>query len=227
MMEICQSCLTSFEDDATKDVRFTIWEEVNRQWYLCPSCAAKLQDLVLGFMGEARSTTEELCPEPPDWPPPPEPLGPSVWIATSVSGARHYSLDEGKHWTGMRVEDAGDCIDIVKDMVGRKACKTERPPTLAEANNTVPHKFQVAKCPAYVPGECEERISHLEGVSKLHCKPQDISYGGCNSWLETKQEEPETAVGPALGTVHTITINGHKANVLIVEYPESEIDKIS
>ena len=51
-MEICQSCLTSFEDDATKDVRFTIWEEVNRQWYLCPDCAAKLQDMVLGFMGE-------------------------------------------------------------------------------------------------------------------------------------------------------------------------------
>jgi len=60
-MEICQSCLTSFDDDTTKDVRFTIWEEVNRQWYLCPDCAAKLQDIVLGFMGEqgpADATTQ-------------------------------------------------------------------------------------------------------------------------------------------------------------------------
>lgn len=51
-MEICQSCLTSFDDDIVQTVQFSIWEKVDRQWYLCPDCTAKLQDMVLGFMGE-------------------------------------------------------------------------------------------------------------------------------------------------------------------------------
>jgi len=94
-----------------------------------------------------------------------------------------------------------DCAGTVQDMV---LCFMGE---MSEPMCDDKPKFQVARCPAYVPGECEEHISQFEGVSKLQC-------------------ESETTVAPAIGTVYQTTINGHKANVLIVEYPESEIDKI-
>ena len=143
-MEICQSCLTSFDDDTTKDVRFTIWEEVNRQWYLCPDCAAKLQDIVLGFMGEqgpADATTQ-----PKKVPSYEESL---ENLAAKIS--KHEA--EKQSWVPVVGMKNGTCSEQ------------------EDANNTVPHKFQVAKCPGYVQDKCEECIFRLEGVSKLHCKP--------------------------------------------------------
>ena len=64
-----------------------------------------------GTYGEVISTAgeeelpfaEEPCPEPPDCSPPPlpKPLGPPVWIGTSTTGTRYYTLDEGKNWAKM------------------------------------------------------------------------------------------------------------------------------
>ena len=51
-MEICQSCGVKFAKDRTQHVEFAIWDVIDRYWIMCPNCADKLQDMVLGFMGE-------------------------------------------------------------------------------------------------------------------------------------------------------------------------------
>jgi len=72
-MEICQSCgariiaepvptgSTSLVKSITVD--FTVFGGIMRRWGLCEPCTDKLQDLVLGFMGELPPGDE---PEPED-----------------------------------------------------------------------------------------------------------------------------------------------------------------
>lgn len=51
MSGICQSCLKSFDEEG-KSVNFQIWDEVDHTWQMCPNCADRLREMVLGYMGE-------------------------------------------------------------------------------------------------------------------------------------------------------------------------------
>ena len=52
MSERCQSCCKEILFYRQQDVKFSNPSGVVRVWTMCPDCAAKLQNLVLGFMGE-------------------------------------------------------------------------------------------------------------------------------------------------------------------------------
>ena len=53
MSEICQSCSKTIEVFIAQErVSFTVIGGITRSWVMCKNCAAKLQEMVLGYMGE-------------------------------------------------------------------------------------------------------------------------------------------------------------------------------
>lgn len=62
MNEICQSCGGKINMYDDRQVEFRVANGVSRGWVVCVPCADKLQDMVLGFMGELPPGDEPLPP---------------------------------------------------------------------------------------------------------------------------------------------------------------------
>ena len=94
-MEICQSCSAKIEVFLAQErVTFTVVGGVTRSWVLCESCKGKLQDMVLGYMGEL--PPEQGSPE-------------SLWEPNGTGWVCHPIGDVNEtEWTMTTYPDTGE-----------------------------------------------------------------------------------------------------------------------